>query len=266
MRVAAGLQPGYPWILKDLIEHHTSFYDHEPGGSWWRSRNQLFIPAYKCTTTMAATTWPQLQYNFFRSLSIADHAMLWGVDVSIGRFGLPMEEDQRRFFRKWMNWADQNLAFLRVRRDLFREPWGDEAINANHVDMEGSFPSLPGDDPQLHGSAHCIGDRGFLFLFNPSRQARTARIPVNHWLGLTKGAHFAVREIFPSDGRPCGAFQRGEVMDVPTSPGAAMVLAIEPATQPTTRGRPAAPPDDTPVDPAFYEWSQIPWREIMVRP
>ena len=98
MRIAAGLQPGYPWILKDLIEHHTSFYDNEPGGSWWRSRNELFIPAYKCTSTMAANTWPQLQYNFFRSLSIADHAMLWGVDVSIGRFGLPMDEDQRRFF------------------------------------------------------------------------------------------------------------------------------------------------------------------------
>jgi hypothetical protein len=54
-------------------------------------------------------------------------------------------------------------------------------------------------------------------------------------------------------------------LNVSLVPGA-MVLAIEPAlsgksTQATTR-----PNADAPVDPAFYEWSEIPWREVNVPP
>lgn len=273
LRVAAGLQPGYPWILKDLMEHHTSFYDNEPGGSWWRSRNTRFIPAYKCATTMVARSWPYLRYNFFRSLSIADHAMIWGVlarggdrlragDDVYGQWGLPMEDDQRAFFRTWMDWADRNVAYLRVRRDLFREPWGDAALDREHVDMEGNFPW---PDPQLHGSAHCIGDRGFVFLFNPSRGTRVAALPVNHWLGLAAGDRFAVNEIFPDEARRHGAWGRGDTCRIAVPPGTAMVLEIAPAGAGDVPAAPS-PPADAPVDKAFYAWDEIPWREIDAPP
>jgi hypothetical protein len=265
MRIAAGLQPGYPWILKDLIEHHTSFYDHEPGGSWWRSRNLRFIPAYKCGTNMTASTWPQLRYNFFRSLAIADHAMIWGVSIdpkNPHQFDLPTEPEQQEFFRKWLDWADKNIEYLRVRRDLFREPWGDDAINANRVDMEGNFPW---PDPQIHGSAHCIADRGFIFLFNPAKMERAAAIPVNHWLGLSDGKRYAIREIFPADDRALGAYNRGDTLVVQLDRGSAMVLAVGPTNDVAVLKDGAVEPEShLPVDKAFLKWEEIPWEEIKI--
>lgn len=262
MRVAAGFEPGYPWILKHINEHHTGMYDNEPGGSWWESRNYRFIPAYKTGTSMAAANREQLRYLFFRSLSVSDHAMLWYTDYSTGRSGLPSAPGERQFFHKWMNWADANLAYLRVRRDLFREPWGDDFVNGNHVDMEGNFPW---PDPQIHGSAHCIGDRGFIFLFNPAKRERVAEVPVNHWLGLETGEQFGVRELFPQEGRSRGNYARGTVMKVAVPAQSAMLLEVSAALV-----QPAEPPSPlpagAPLDKAFLRWDEIPWNEIMKQP
>ncbi len=262
MRVASGLQRGYPWILKDLIEHHTDFYDYGPGASWWRSVNYRFIPPYKCTSTMAAGTWDELHYNFFRSFSIAPQAMIWGVDVRYGWPGIPQTPEQHAFFRKWMAWADENIEYLRVRRDLFREPWGDKRLDAVHVDMEANFPW---DDPQLHGTAHCIGDRGFLFIFNPAEMVRVAEIPLSDWIGLEAGAAYDLREIYPGEGVALGRYDRGASARIAVPADTVMLIEISPAGAGAAPGAPNLPAD-APVDRAFYGWSEIPWGEIMAQP
>lgn len=261
LRVASGLQRGYPWILKDMLEHHTDYYDYGPGGSWWRSANYRFIPPYKATTTLAARGWGELRYNMFRSFSIAPQAMIWGVDIRYGWPGLPEDDEQRAFFRKWMQWASDNVAYLRTRRDIFREPWGDKRLDAVHVDMEANFPW---DDPGLHGSAHCIGDRGFLFIFNPSTQTRVAEIPVNHWLGLTSGDAFALTQVFPEEGAALGSYARGETAKLAVPADTCMIVQIAPHSGDAI-ALPAVPAD-APVDPAFYTWDAIPWAEIAAKP
>lgn len=263
MRQAAGLQPGYPWILQNLIEFHNTFHDDEPGGTWWLSHNFRFIPSYKATSDMAAGNWAKLKYNFFRSLSLSDHAMIWGLPHSLSTTptDLPGTPDQQSFFRHWMDWADGHIAYLRVRQDLFREPWGDEILNADHVDMEGTSKW---SRPRIHGSAHCIGDRGYIFLFNPADQSRTAQIPIGGWIGLTQGTEFDVRVLFPASPRVYGTYRRDQRLRIGVPARNAMLLAIAPRSGPVVAA--PDPPSGAPMDQAFYRWNEIPWRRIMARP
>src|SRR3984885_723123 len=122
--------------------------------------------------------------------------MLWGDAVRVAL-------QDRPFWTKWLSWADQNLAYLHVGRTLFREPWGDRIVASLPPNLEGR---LPAPSAHLHGSAHCIGDRGYLFLFNPSAQARVGVIPVNHWIGLSQGQTFSIRVLHPDGNQRYGPY------------------------------------------------------------
>jgi hypothetical protein len=58
---------------------------------------------------------------------------------------------RKQEIRRWMNWARENVQYLLVRHDL---------------------PDWPADG--VDGSAHVIGDRGLIFLFNPDAQSHDA--------------------------------------------------------------------------------------------
>src|SRR6185437_2174586 len=78
--------------------------------------------------------------------------------------------------RKWLAWGRKNIEYLQVRKDLPQPP------AAGKVD----------------GSAHIAGNKGLVFLFNPNRDALTARFVLDEEsIGLTSGARFGVVQSYP---------------------------------------------------------------------
>ncbi|HOR29517.1 MAG TPA: hypothetical protein PLG73_16000, partial [Candidatus Sumerlaeota bacterium] len=253
LRVACGATRGYPWILKHLIEYHPNLYDGEMGSTYWVSYNFRFLPIYKSGLLLSANTREEFEYLLLRSIANSDHFMLWPDAV-------PIALEHKAFWDRWITWADEHIDFLRTGRTLFREPWGDDMVASLHPALEGS---LPADDAQISGVSHCLGDRGFLFLFNPDDQPRAAQIPVNHWLGLESGDRFAITTLYPGDGESLGVFNRGDLLTLRVEPDRACVLAIEPAADADAAPIPQDV-DGLPVDKAFLTWDEIPWREIMI--
>lgn len=132
------------------------------------------------------------------------------------------------------------LEYLKVKRDLF---------------------DCPGYAP-VDGSAHVIGDRGFLFLFpggfdrNITRPKKTVRasIPLNRWLGLKedRSAVYHITEVYPQPGTERGFYRYGDdfLHDMPKD--SAVILSLTPAPagrqpQPAT----SEPGDDVIVVKAF---------------
>jgi hypothetical protein len=237
LRVACGTTPGYPWILKDLIEHHPNLYDGETGATYWMSCNSRFIPPYKSGVLLSAETDEAFRYLLLRSLSCSDHMMLWPDAV-------PTALRNREFWDKWLSWADRNIKYLRCGRTLFREPWGDRFVASLPPALEGS---LPAKGAQIHGTAHCIAGSGYIFLFNPSELERAASISVNHWLGLTQGENFTIEEIYPAE-QALGVCRCGGELVVSVPPGGAKVLSIRQSENPGNARISTAPAAATPVD------------------
>lgn len=255
MRVASGLTTAYPWALKNLIEYHPDFYDGETGATYWTSYNFRFLPMYKSGVLLSGTRKEDFEWLLLRSISVSDHFMLWPDAVGIALTDKP-------FWDKWLHWADENIRYLRVGRTLFREPWGDEIVASLPPALEGRLPS---PKAALHGSAHIIGDKGFLFLFNPSHEPRVAAVPMNHWIGLAEGQTFEVSTLHPSPGATFGPYQRGEELRIEVPPRGALVLQVRRATA----GMPSRRPNllaGAPVDKAFLKFEEIPWSEITPLP
>jgi hypothetical protein len=129
---------------------------------------------------------------------------------------------------------------------------------------------LPTSSAALHGTAHCIKDRGYLFIFNPfifnpSAGPRIGAIPLDHRIGLTEGARFVARAIYPDGGSTFGPYARGELLRIPVSAQAAMVLEVLPADVHAAERKPLIS-SGVPVDKAFLTWNELPWSEMQVSP
>ena len=137
-------------------------------------------------------------------------------------------------------WASDNHKYLFVKRDLFR---------------------CPGYD-RLDGSAHIIGDRGFLFLFPTGTQPNThtpgnddglkaklqadpsvlrASIKINHWLGLDvdEVADYLISEVYPRQ-RILGVYRYGDELLYDVLKNKAAILSLTPhdSSAPVTAKRP----------------------------
>lgn len=243
LRNAGGMHRGYPWVLRDWIEYH-GYLDPIPmgkGGSVtdnirfqsWHAQNLRFIPQYKSAGGTRTDDRYGMAYGLFSHVTRGDKGM-----ASLAPPRRVTDPEERRkhltFFRKWAAWADRNVRYLRVRRDMLGEP------RATGLD----------------GCAHCARDGGFLFLFNPSTGTRAARIPLNHWIGLTEGDRFAVNEIFPADGLSYGVYQRGEEIVAAVASHNVLALEISPARGDERGERPQVPAG-IPVDKAFLNGREV---------
>jgi len=112
---------------------------------------------------------------------------------------------------KWKKWATSNLKALGVKRDLFGQPCREEGID---------------------GSAHMIGDHGFVFLFNPWSHYHAGSIPFDSRILLTAGKRYRVDMLYPNSGRSCGSFRHGDSLVVELPPRAAYLLEIKPYAGP----------------------------------
>ncbi len=124
-----------------------------------------------------------------------------------------LSEDDKAWFRKWLDWTDENARYLHALRPIIGPPM------AGRVD----------------GTAAIVEDRGIVFLFNPNPGPKEARFKLDSTIGLVKSGTFMIKELYPEEGRLVGSAEGlwahgGEV--VLTLPGReAAVYEIFPAPE-----------------------------------
>ena len=123
----------------------------------------------------------------------------------------------RSWLRGWLQWTATNKELLRHTRTILGQP------RLGHID----------------GTAAIVRDRGFIFLFNPDAQRLSARVALDAGIGLTSGARYELREVYPVAGRRVrkpgtGVWQRHDTTTLALDGGSAMVLEVVPVTRANT--------------------------------
>ncbi len=124
-------------------------------------------------------------------------------------------EADRRFFRRWIDWTAANKEYLRHTRTILGQP------TIGKVD----------------GTSAIVGDRGYVFLFNPNGRRLDARFALDASIGFAGRGAVQVAELYPNEGllvgKPgVGFWTAGDEVSVPINGGSAVVLELRPA--PTT--------------------------------
>ncbi len=104
------------------------------------------------------------------------------------------------------------MNFLKDRVDLFGQP-----CRKNGID----------------GTAHIIGDRGFLFIFNPTSEPQQGSIPLTKLIGLTAGTTFELSDISSGKSVPIGVYKMGDDFVFPIAAKSAMAIELQPTNNPS---------------------------------
>lgn len=120
-------------------------------------------------------------------------------------------EEDKRFIRSWLDWTAEHREYLLNTRPIIGQP----AIG------------------RIDGTSAIVGDRGYLFLFNPNGRSMDATFTLDETIGLTKGGEFVLREVFPLEdrhiGKPgAGVWHAGDVVSIRMSGAQAVVLEVGP--------------------------------------
>jgi hypothetical protein len=126
-----------------------------------------------------------------------------------------LSEADKAWFRKWLDWTDENARFLRALRPIIGPPM------AGRVD----------------GTAAIVEDRGLVFLFNPNPERLRARFKLDGSIGLgpAEGRRFMIKELHPQEGRLIasaeGYWEHGSEVVLPMDGREAAVLEVFPAPE-----------------------------------
>ncbi len=212
------------WSLRNvdacftLLESGTDS-PHIAGGDrirkWSRVRvHHNFFPHYldlplafptRSGAQQGPSNWPEgnLDYIMLSALSCSPNQLYYLPTKT----GIP-DEDKAEI-RKWLDWGRENVTYLKVRKDL---------------------PDWPAAG-KVDGSAHIVGDRGFVFLFNPNKTPLHGEFTLTEESSGLKGKGlFEVSQDYPESDRgtevPYGETVRWSV------PGeTAVVLKVQPIGQ-----------------------------------
>jgi len=157
------------------------------------------------------------KYSLFSSIATAPFAHC--VDMIPARDSREFElfsqdSEAQEFIRGWFDWTDENAEVLRNLRSIIGPP----AVG------------------RADGTAAMDGDHGFIFLFNPNHRKVNAEFTLDASLGLTRGDHFVIKQLFPEEGKNIGAprtgvFHYGNRCSFPMDGTAAWVLEVQPAQE-----------------------------------
>ena len=122
------------------------------------------------------------------------------------------------FFRHWLEWADQNRAYLLNTRFILGQP----------------------EIGKIDGTSALVGNHGYIFLFNPNGRKLEARLKLDQSTGLAGSGAFLLRELYPQDGeligKPgAGFWNSGDEVPIPMDGASALVLEIAPAPRKSTQ-------------------------------
>ncbi len=196
--------------------HINHLFGNEERLRSWYGHNLLFYPPYKCRFSVGhlgqdglhvwgdPTGWKTSFLGAIGTSTILEYAYI--------PIGAELTDEHVAFVRHWIGWANRNIKYLRVRKDLFGEP----AIG------------------RVDGYAHIIKDRGFIFCFNPNHRPIAVKFPLDEWIGLTEGKTFLIKELYPREGlvhavdhdRGLAVYGRDVTLNVP--PQGVQILEIAP--------------------------------------
>ena len=209
------------WSLRNADACFTLVEDGTPpdnlvGGdtirNWSRIRRARdFLPHYldqpllfptRCTMANKPSTWrsDNLEYILLSALSSSPNQLLYFPTKS----GIPAKD--KAVLRHWFDWGRKNIEYLKVRKDLPDWP-------------------TPG---KVDGSAHIVGDRGLIFLFNPNPTAMQGAFALtDESIGLKGQGNFKISQEYPVvDREVTNTFGRTIDWQVPAK--TAVVLRVRP--------------------------------------
>lgn len=118
------------------------------------------------------------------------------------------------WIRTWLDWTSTHKELLRHTRTILHQP----------------------SMGRLDGTSAIVGDRGFLFLFNPNYHSLKDALQLDSSIGLTRGSTFLLREVYPQRGRlwgkrDAGLWTLGDSLPLELAGTSATVLEILPASE-----------------------------------
>ncbi|MHB8972149.1 MAG: hypothetical protein ACYC3X_06560 [Pirellulaceae bacterium] len=189
--------------------------------TWSRVRLQRdFFPHYldqpllfpsRADSLGKPSSWPSghLDYILLSALSSSPNQLYYLPTKT----GIPVAD--RAEIRRWLSWGRDNVKYLQVRKDL---------------------PAWPAPG-KVDGSAHFLGDRGLIFLFNSGNTPAAGEFALTEEVtGLNRPGddqprdYQIVQEYPPSDHSAQAAFGETVRWEVPAE--TAMVLRIQPVEKP----------------------------------
>jgi len=213
------VKEGGPWALKGTNYTENAYENASPSPpemspgddlrfQHWYNHNYRFLPTYMNLAQIYFNQPNGHLYSILSALSASTGATLndW----------IPFKTDEEadRIFgplRKWKAWATERLPYLKDRIDLFGQPCRKDGID---------------------GTAHIIGDRGFIFVFNPWPETHWGSIPLNDMIGLTKGARFSFDEISGDKARRLGVYAKGDKFVFSIKPKTALLIELKSTKEP----------------------------------
>lgn len=196
-------------ILED-----SGYMDNFAGGdkirTWSRVRvHREFLPHYLDQPLLFPAIWYGKQPGKFPSEHM-DYILLSALSSSPKQLyylptktGLPAADKAE--IRKWLDWGRKNIEYLKVRKDL---------------------PDWPAPG-KVDGSAHILGDRGLVFLFNSGNTPLSGEFALTEEsIGLKGQGDFQIAQEYPvSDHSVKAAFGETVRWEVPAK--TAVVLRIQ---------------------------------------
>jgi hypothetical protein len=117
----------------------------------------------------------------------------------------------KAFFRKWLDWTHANKKYLEHARPILGQP----AIG------------------KTDGAAAIIGNKGYIFLYNPNGRSLPAKFALDESIGLGKPGGFLLKEIYPADGKllgkpGSGTWNYGDSVTIQMDGASAIALDVSP--------------------------------------
>ena len=234
-------------IVPGFITHQTSRSDDTGDMPQTKTDRDVMLTRFR------ARDWDYLgwRYSLLSSIAIAGWNnvlnMIPARDLEEYRH---FSEDDRRWFRRWIDWTNTNKEYLRRTRTIIGQP---------------AFG-------KIDGTSAIIDDRGFIFLFNPNARRLTAEFTLDETIGLSgrsgrlelsgrlkpaptgstpwgpasparaaaraagpAGATtFLLKELYPQEGRlvgkpAAGVWTYGDRVSIAMDGGSALALELQPA-------------------------------------
>jgi hypothetical protein len=195
-------------IIPGYATHQTERSRNIPGADDHRERGEMMYTRYR------PRDWDYLGYRYSFISSIATAGWNNVVDMIPARD--PEESrhfsaEDKAWIRGWLAWTRMNKEYLLRTRTILQQP------ALGNVD----------------GTAAILGDRGYLFLFNPNYKQLPAEFSLDETIGVTKGERFLLKEVFPEKGRllgkpGAGAWNRGDLVRLALDGTSATVIELLP--------------------------------------
>ncbi|MGA8027081.1 MAG: hypothetical protein WB992_08035 [Bryobacteraceae bacterium] len=199
-------------IIPGYMTHQTERSINVPPDSVTGGHPKETRPVY---TSYRQRDWDYLGYKYSVISSIATGGWNNVIDMIPGRdpqeYRAFANSPDKEWIRHWLDWASRNKHYLQHTQTILGPP------AMGNVD----------------GTSALVGDRGYLFLFNPNYKQLPADFPLDSSIGLLSGRRFLIRELYPQEqrkvGKPgAGIWSYGDGFHFALDGTSAAVLEIEP--------------------------------------